>query len=346
VNDVIKFQLRGFIKIVDKATGKTLVDKSNAVHFGNISTEIAQALSGDKNSFITYMVFGNGGIVNNDEQRHIYRKPNAGDFKNTKEQLYNPTFAIELTNSASDGVTCQDVDVYGGVAGAYEDILVRVSLANNIISLQSPFNKAAGSSDQNPDDPSTTYVFNELALYTGPKSFGNRQTAEQIEEFLNHVDTTLITHVIFHPIQKSKNTALDIDYMLRIQMADCDDGACYPAPAPTGPTIDQHPQNTTVIEGQIASFNVVATSSGGTLTYQWYETNAGALPGETADSISFVAVLGDTGDVYYVVVSDDNGIEQSNTAVVTVNSIPIVDDNLLTQNGSDLLFQDNSSIII
>ena len=50
------------------------------------------------------------------------------------------------------------------------------------------------------------YVFDELGLlaFNGTDSVGNELTK-------------LITHVIFHPVQKSLNRQIQIDYTVRIQ---------------------------------------------------------------------------------------------------------------------------------
>lgn len=85
----------------------------------------------------------------------------------------------------------------------------------------------------------------------------------------------------------------------------------------TSPYIVTDPADTSVIEFRDATFTVVAGGSVG-LTYQWYETTAGLLTGETADSITFRTYIADDGNGYYCVVSSAGGDATSATATLTV----------------------------
>ena len=94
----------------------------------------------------------------------------------------------------------------------------------------------------------------------------------------------------------------------------------------TGPTIDTQPQNTTVDENTTANFTVAATTGGGALSYQWYLVGTGAMPGEIAAALSFTALEAQTGEQYYVEVTDDNGTTTSNTVTLTVTALsPTID---------------------
>ena len=59
MTDKLTASISGHIKAVYTDTGEVVLDKPNAIHFGNISTKIAEALVGRPSSFITYMAFGN-----------------------------------------------------------------------------------------------------------------------------------------------------------------------------------------------------------------------------------------------------------------------------------------------
>jgi hypothetical protein len=50
------------------------------------------------------------------------------------------------------------------------------------------------------------YVFDELGLLA---NYGTDTNGNQI--------TTLLTHVIFHPVQKSLNRQIQVDYTIRVQ---------------------------------------------------------------------------------------------------------------------------------
>lgn len=218
MNESLTCSIHGHITIADKHTGEVLVDKPNAVHYGNISTELAQAFIGTSDSFITYMAFGNGGVIIDSAGNIIYRNPNTSLNKNENDQLYNTTLVVELTNNASTGVSDPDVTIPGGNTQNFEDIVATVVLSSGFPSSEQVMDNAGGISNQNADDSTTTFVFNELALYTGQKDKGNKQTYNDIQTFLNEEDTVLVTHVIFHPVQKASNRTLEITYTLRIQM--------------------------------------------------------------------------------------------------------------------------------
>ncbi len=96
-------------------------------------------------------------------------------------------------------------------------------------------------------------------------------------------------------------------------------GACS-AVAPAGPTITTHPSDSTVTEGQTASFTVEATTESGPLSYQWYKSGT-AVEGATSATYSFVTSLVDTGATIYCAVTDANGTTDSNTATLTVGAL-------------------------
>ena len=84
--------------------------------------------------------------------------------------------------------------------------------------------------------------------------------------------------------------------------------------------IATQPSSETVLAGQQATFTVVgeSTTSGATLTYQWYQ-NGTAIPGATAASYSFTATNAENGDTYYVIVSDGSSTTAtSNTVTLTI----------------------------
>ena len=74
-------------------------------------------------------------------------------------------------------------------------------------------------------------VFNEIGLFSGSDNLfvgGFTQTTTDVDNFINQgvnfsntagtKSKLMLTHVVFHPIQKSANRSLEIIYTLRIQM--------------------------------------------------------------------------------------------------------------------------------
>lgn len=221
MQDVFKPRIEGFISVKDKETGEVLVDKKNAIHYGNISSKIAQAFCGKSSAFVTYMAFGNAGVEVSESGLITYRTPNVSNSKVPTASLYNTTYVKEMINYHSDGATDLNRDVSTTGLGTYEDISCVVELGPNEPSNQQLMDLANGVNSDTLTN--TEYVFNEIALYAGPKNKGNKSTELEITEFLQDASEdkpTLITHVVFHPIQKSYNRTLEITYKLRIQMGD------------------------------------------------------------------------------------------------------------------------------
>lgn len=87
---------------------------------------------------------------------------------------------------------------------------------------------------------------------------------------------------------------------------------------PSGPTITDQPDSLAVTVGAPASFSVTATTSGGTLTYQWRKAGV-SISGATSSTYMIPAtVTGDAGS-YSVVVTDDNSPAFSSFATLTVD---------------------------
>ena len=73
---------KGIVKISDPHTGEVFVHQENAIHFGNISWAITNALEGSDTGHITYMVFGSGGTsIDSSGNIHINIR-NIGDIIN------------------------------------------------------------------------------------------------------------------------------------------------------------------------------------------------------------------------------------------------------------------------
>ena len=188
-------KIEGFIKIHDPNTGEVLVDKKNAIHYENISIAMAQTLSDRANNLgaIYEMAFGNGGSAVDPTGVITYLPPNT---TGQNADLYNQTYAkVVDDNSAADtDPNYNKMEVLHTSGNAYTDILVTCLLDYGEPPGQQAFDN---STNFNGD-----YVFDELGLQCWNGSA---------------TDLSLITHVIFHPVQKSLNRQIQIDYTLRIQ---------------------------------------------------------------------------------------------------------------------------------
>lgn len=89
-----------------------------------------------------------------------------------------------------------------------------------------------------------------------------------------------------------------------------------------GPTINTQPSDANAQVGDLVTISVTATTSGGTLTYQWQDDSTGAfanISGATSASLVIgPAAAGQNGRHYRCVVSDSNGSTISNAALLLV----------------------------
>jgi len=186
-------KIEGFIKIHDPKTGEVLVDKKNAVHYENISISMAQTLSDRGIGYIYEMAFGNGGSSVDPTGVITYLPPNV---VGQNADLYNQTYAKVVNDNSSADIdpTNNKMTVLHTSGTVYTDILVSCLLDYGEPAGQQPFDNSTNFSGE--------FVFDELGLKTWNGSATNLR---------------LITHVIFHPVQKSLNRQIQIDYTLRIQ---------------------------------------------------------------------------------------------------------------------------------
>ena len=91
----------------------------------------------------------------------------------------------------------------------------------------------------------------------------------------------------------------------------------------TAPVITVPPANQTVTAGQTATFSVTATGTG-PLTYQWAK-NGVAIGGATSSTYTTPpTVVGDSGSIFTVTVTNSSGSTTSSPATLTVNTAPLI----------------------
>lgn len=251
MQDFYRASIQGFVKITDSVTREVLVDTHNDVLYGNMSAALAHALIGNPNSFLYYMAFGNGGAYIGPTGIISY-KPSLGGpaslIKNPTANLYNTIYVKKLSNDATDGPSYNQLSrAYiptENYSTNYEDIVVEVTLgfseppigitsSSTIQQLAIDNSTFVGTSLTNQPvnfDPNTL-VFNEIGLFSGSNNLFAGEFTQNTTEVSDFITQTpnfsnapgtksklMLTHVIFHPIQKSANRSLEIIYTLRIQM--------------------------------------------------------------------------------------------------------------------------------
>ena len=192
-NDLGKLAISGHIKIFDPNNLEVFVDKRNAIHYENISESLANSLANKTIGQIYSMAFGNGGSSVDPTGVITYLPPNT---TGQNADLYNQTFSkvVDDLSAANTDPTRNKMTVLHTTGTVYTDILVSCLLDYGEPAGQQAFDN---STDFNGD-----FVFDELGLKTWNGSASNLR---------------LITHVIFHPVQKSLNRQIQIDYTVRIQ---------------------------------------------------------------------------------------------------------------------------------
>ena len=187
--------MQGHIKIWDPETGEVIVDKRNAIHYENMSTALANSLANKTTGFVHEMAFGNGGTTVDTTGVITYLTPNT---TGTNATLYNQTYykVVDDNSSTNKDTTRNKMEVRHTAGNKYTDIVVTCTLDYGEPTGQSAFDNTTNFNGD--------YVFDELGL----KSWEGTE---------NGSTNKLLTHVIFHPVQKSLNRLIQVDYTLRIQ---------------------------------------------------------------------------------------------------------------------------------
>ncbi len=197
-NEVGGIHVQGHIKIFDPESGEVYIDKRNAIHYENISEAIAYTLANKGQSYIYEMHFGNGGTSVDPTGIINYLPPNVNT---SNSNLYNPTFAKIVDNASALNAdpTRNKMEIRHVPGRVYTDIVISCLLDYGEPTGQSAFDNSTNLED--------TYTFDELGLKARSTDGSSGLTTTG----------KLLTHVIFHPVQKSLNRLIQIDYTVRIQ---------------------------------------------------------------------------------------------------------------------------------
>lgn len=193
----LSYKVEGFLKIYDPNNGEIFVEKKNAINYENMSEAIADSLSSRGYGQIYEMAFGNGAASIDETGVITYLPPNT---TGQNAALYNQTYAkiVDDTSVFNLDPTRNKMTVLHSAGLLYTDILVQCLLDYGQPAGQAAFD--------NSTSVSSDYIFNELGLLA---NYGTSPTGDTI--------TRLLTHVVFHPVQKSLNRQIQIDYTVRVQ---------------------------------------------------------------------------------------------------------------------------------
>lgn len=189
----ITYKFEGFYKIFDPTSGEIFQDKKNSIHYENMSEALALAAANRGTGFIYELEFGNGGTSVDPTGVISYLPPNTNS---QTDQLYNTTYSkiVDDTSTYNLYPSKNKMEVRHVPGKNYTDILITC-----LLDYGEPLDQAAFDNSQNLDG---NYVFDEIGL-KGYSSAGPGTGK-------------LLTHAIFHPVQKSLNRLIQIDYTIRI----------------------------------------------------------------------------------------------------------------------------------
>lgn len=191
-NETGGFHFEGHIKIFDPSTKEVFIDKRNAIHYENMSVAMVQSLSNQGQGTVYQMAFGSGGTIVDPTGLITYLTPNT---IGVNSSLYNQTYVKVIDQNAIENADpARNLMQVRHISGAtYSDILISCLLDYGEPLEQQAFDNSV--------DMNGNFVFDELGLVSyNPNGTGK-----------------LLTHVVFHPVQKSLNRLLQIDYTIRVQ---------------------------------------------------------------------------------------------------------------------------------
>lgn len=190
--DLTGIHIEGHIKIYDPVTHAVFINKRNAIHYENMSVALAESIADAGKGFINSMSFGNGGTSVDPTGIITYLTPNS---TGVDASLYNQTYT-KIVNDRSSGnldPTRNRIETRHMTGKNYTDVFITCLLDYGEPNGQEAFDNSTNNSSD--------FVFDELGLVSYNPTGAGR----------------LLTHVIFHPVQKSLNRLIQIDYTVRIQ---------------------------------------------------------------------------------------------------------------------------------
>ena len=192
IKDATGIHIEGHIHIHDPVGKITYVNKRNAIHYENMSIAMVNSLANSGQGYVYQMAFGNGGTSIDPTGIITYLTPNTSG---SNASLYNQTYSkvVDPLASTNTDPTRNFTEVRHVTGTNYSDLFVTCLLDYGEPADQAAFDTTSSNNN--------TYVFDELGLRSYSASG----------------ESLLLTHVVFHPVLKSLNRLIQIDYTVRIQ---------------------------------------------------------------------------------------------------------------------------------
>jgi hypothetical protein len=189
--DHLKLIIEGHVLIKDYDTGEVIINRRNAIHRENMGFALASALSNTSginsfSGFIETLAFGNGGVVIDGSGNVTYNQVKVTDIT---DELYNQTYSTTVNFTVGENMNNNTTVVHTG-GTTYTDVVIISTLDYGEPVGQDPLDDT---SSQEGD-----FVFDEIGLVSQ--------------------QGRLLTHLIFHPVQKAANRKIQVVYTVRISV--------------------------------------------------------------------------------------------------------------------------------
>ena len=190
--DLSGIHIEGHIKIYDPKTQEVFINKRNAIHYENMSVALAESSANAGQGFIYEIAFGNGGTTVDPTGIITYLTPNS---TGTSATLYGETYSKVIDDRSVTNLdpVRNKIETRHVTGTNYTDVFITCLLDYGEPQGQDAFDNTTNNNSE--------FVFDELGLRSYSPA-GNGK---------------LLTHVIFHPVQKSLNRLIQVDYTVRIQ---------------------------------------------------------------------------------------------------------------------------------
>ena len=190
--DLSGIHIEGHIKIYDPKTQEVFINKRNAIHYENMSVALAESIANAGQGFIYEIAFGNGGTTVDPTGIITYLTPNS---TGTSATLYSETYSKVIDDRSVTNLdpVRNKIETRHVTGTNYTDVFITCLLDYGEPQGQDAFDNTTNNNSE--------FVFDELGLRSYSPA-GNGK---------------LLTHVIFHPVQKSLNRLIQVDYTVRIQ---------------------------------------------------------------------------------------------------------------------------------
>jgi hypothetical protein len=197
----------GHVKIWDPTTQEVFVDKHNAINPETMSIIVANQLAGNNGKYVFEMHFGNGGIVIDETGNITYKDVTVNLNNGTVASLFSPTYfkLLDSTDTRNTDSQKNKIEVAHTLGLSYSDLIITCTLdreepsasdLGNLVNVdQQAMDTAA--------DFAGEFVFNEIGLKSKGSELNNGY---------------LLSHIVFHPVQKSANRTIQVVYTLRIRI--------------------------------------------------------------------------------------------------------------------------------